>query len=411
MNHYSIFNTIKSNLIDKQYINSGLFTKIMVLIELKLDLAIIPFLEYNIIINFGVKSMIGYMTASEAAEKWNISHRRVITLCSENRIENAAMLGNMWIIPSNATKPIDGRTTRYESQIAAKPFLKWAGGKGQLLDTIRTYYPDGLGTTIKKYCEPMVGAGAVLFDILANYTIDEVLINDSNIELMNVYREIRDNASELIQILQQFEKVHLKCNDEERKEYYYSQRDLYNSLIFSKKANTTLKAALFIYLNRTCFNGLYRVNRQGIFNVPMGSYKNPTICDTENLMLVSNKLKKVKILIGDYKKTEEFIDDNTFAYFDPPYRPISKTSEFTSYTVAEFNDNNQIELAEYIKRLNQKGAKILASNSDPKNTNPNDNFFDELYKPLNINRVTAKRSINSNAKDRGKISELLICNY
>lgn len=355
--------------------------------------------------------MIGYMTASEAAEKWNISHRRVITLCSENRIENVAMLGNMWIIPSDATKPIDGRTTRYESTITAKPFLKWAGGKGQLLDTIRTYYPDGLGTTINKYCEPMVGAGAVLFDILANYTIDEVLINDSNNELINVYIEIRDNVSELIQLLQQFEKIHLKCDDEGRKEYYYSQRELYNSLISNKKTNTTLKAALFIYLNKTCFNGLYRVNKQGIFNVPMGSYKNPTICDVENLLLVSKKLQDVKIITGNYKNAEKFIDENTFVYFDPPYRPLSNTSEFTSYTEVEFNDDNQIELAEYIKRLNQKGAKILASNSDPKNTNPDDNFFDELYKPLNINRVTAKRSINRNAKDRGKISELLICNY
>lgn len=355
--------------------------------------------------------MIGYMTANEAAQKWNISHRRVITLCSENRIENVAMLGNMWIIPSDAEKPIDGRTIRYENQVAAKPFLKWAGGKGQLLDTIRTYYPNDLGISIRKYCEPMVGAGAVLFDILINYTIDEILINDSNTELMNVYLEIRDNVSELIQLLQQFEKTHLKCNEEERKEYYYSQRELYNNLIVNKKSNSTLKATLFIYLNKTCFNGLYRVNKHGIYNVPIGSYKNPTICDTENLMLVSNKLHGVKISTGDYKQTESFIDKNTFVYFDPPYRPLSKTSEFTSYTETDFNDDNQIELAEYIKQLNKKGAKILASNSDPKNINPNDNFFDDLYREFNINRVSAKRSINRNSKSRGKISELLICNY
>lgn len=355
--------------------------------------------------------MIGYMTASEAAQKWNISHRRVITLCSENRIENVAMLGNMWIIPSDAEKPIDGRTTRYENQVTAKPFLKWAGGKGQLLDTIRTYYPDDLGISIKKYCEPMVGAGAVLFDILTNHTIDEILINDSNAELMNVYSEIRDNVSELIQLLQQFEKEHLSCDDERRKEYYYSQRELYNSLIKNKKANKTLKAALFIYLNKTCFNGLYRVNKQGLFNVPIGSYKNPTICDIENLLLVSKKLQKVKIFIGDYKQTEKFIDQNTFVYFDPPYRPLSKTAEFTSYTEIDFNDDNQIELAEHIKELSNKGAKVLASNSDPKNTNPDDNFFDDLYKQFSINRVSAKRSINRNSKERGKISELLICNY
>lgn len=355
--------------------------------------------------------MIDYMTAADAAKKWNISHRRVIKLCSENRIENAAMLGNMWLIPIDSEKPVDGRTIRYERNVKAKPFLKWAGGKGQLIDTLREYYPKDLGSTINKYCEPMVGAGAVLFDVINNYTVDEILINDSNAELMNVYLIVRDNVSELIQLLQQFEKEHLRCDDAGRKEYYYSQRELYNSVITNKKANATLKAALFIYLNKTCFNGLYRVNKKGLFNVPMGSYKNPTICDTENLILVSDKLKNVKISRGDYRQTEDFIDENTFVYFDPPYRPLSKTSEFTSYTEAEFNDDEQIKLAGFIKELDKKGAHIIASNSDPKNVDENDDFFDELYKQFSINRVSAKRSINRNSKDRGKIKELLICNY
>lgn len=355
--------------------------------------------------------MIGYMTAGEAAEKWNISHRRVITLCSENRIENAAMLGNMWIIPVDAEKPADGRTARYENKISAKPFVKWAGGKGQLLDTIRSYYPEGLGTEIKKYCEPMVGAGAVLFDILNNFALDEIMINDSNAELMNTYTAIRDNVSELIELLTQFEKEHLSADEEHRKEYYYSQREMFNGLIMKKNSNSTLKAALFIYLNKTCFNGLYRVNRQGKFNVPMGSYNKPLICDVENLLLSSKKLQRVEISAYSYKETDAFIDENTFVYFDPPYRPLNKTSDFTSYTESAFNDNDQTELAEYIKHLSSKGAKILASNSDPKNTNPDDNFFDDLYKPLKINRVTAKRSINSKGNGRGNVSELLICNY
>lgn len=355
--------------------------------------------------------MTGFMTASEAAAKWKISHRRVITLCSENRIAGVATLGNMYIIPADAEKPIDARTIRHDaSSVKAKPFVKWAGGKGQLLDTLRTYYPEGLGTSITKYCEPMVGAGAVLFDILNNYELDEVLINDCNAELMNVFTQVKNNVSELIQLLQQFEKEHLSGDDEARKEYYYAQRDMYNNLIAQKNANATLKAALFIYLNKTCFNGLYRVNRHGQFNVPIGSYKNPTICDVENLLLVSEKLQNVTILSGDYQKTEEFIDENTFVYFDPPYRPLSKTSEFTSYTEAEFNDQDQIELAEFIKKLSAKGAKVLASNSDPKNTNPDDNFFDDLYHPLQIDRVQAKRAINSKGGNRGKISELIICN-
>jgi len=355
--------------------------------------------------------VIGYMTASDAAAKWNISHRRVITLCSENRITGVAMLGNMYIIPADALKPIDARTTRHEESVMAKPFLKWAGGKGQLIGTIKTYYPEGLGTKITKYCEPMVGAGAVLFDILNNYQLEEVMINDSNMELINVFSVVKNNTSELIQLLQQFEKEHLSGDDESRKEYYYSQRELYNSLIENKNTNTTLKAALFIYLNKTCFNGLYRVNRRGQFNVPIGSYKDPNICDIENLLLVSKELQNVRIISGDYKDTDEFIDENTFVYFDPPYRPLSKTSEFTSYTEAEFNDENQIELADYIKHLSTKGAKVLASNSDPKNTNPKDDFFDDLYSAFNIDRVTAKRSINSKGNSRGTINELLISNY
>ncbi len=354
--------------------------------------------------------MTGYMTASEAATKWNISHRRVITLCSEERIAGVATLGNMYIIPADAKKPADARTTRYETIIKAKPFLKWAGGKGQLLDTIRTYFPEELGTSITKYCEPMVGAGAVLFDILNNYELEEIMINDSNAELMNVYNAIKNNVFELIQLLQQFEKEHLSCDDDSRKQYYYTQRDMYNNLITNKNANDVLKAALFVYLNKTCFNGLYRVNRRGEFNVPMGSYKNPTICDIENLLLVNKKLQNVQILAGDYHAVEEFVDKNTFIYFDPPYRPLSKTAEFTSYTENEFNDNDQIELAEFIKKLAAKGVKILASNSDPKNTNPEDSFFDDLYSELSINRVSAKRSINSNGNNRGTIKELLISN-
>ena len=234
--------------------------------------------------------MVGFMTASEAATKWNISHRRVITLCSENRIAGVATLGNMYIIPSNAVKPVDGRTTRYVKDIQVKPFVKWAGGKGQLLETLRTYYPQEIGKTITKYCEPMVGAGAVLFDILNHYDLEEILVNDSNTELINVYQEIKTNVEELIQLLQQFEKNHFELSDDARKEYYYNQREMYNHIISNKKANGTLKAALFIYLNKTCFNGLYRVNRHGAFNVPMGSYKKPKICDIENLLLVSNNI-------------------------------------------------------------------------------------------------------------------------
>lgn len=355
--------------------------------------------------------MIAYMTASEAAEKWGISHRRVITLCQENRIPNVGMLGNMWIIPKEATKPIDGRTIRYinTKRTPAKPFIKWAGGKGQLLPTIKKFQPPLLGTAIKKYCEPMVGAGAVLFDILNTYEMDEVYICDTNMELINAYNVVKNNVDELIELLITYENEHLKRSDENRKEYYYLQRELFNIEIQKVANNSLLRAALFIYLNKTCFNGLYRVNRKGLFNVPMGSYKNPKICDIDMLRRASELLQGVTILHGDYTCVEKYIDESTFVYFDPPYRPLTKTAEFTSYTTDEFDDNAQIRLAEFIKSLGR--AKVMASNSDPKNVNEDDNFFDNLYAGLNIYRVTANRAINSQGKGRGKINELLITNY
>lgn len=375
-----------------------------------MDLAIIPDLEYNEVSNYEVIVMTGFMTAKEAAAKWDISHRRVITLCSEERIAGVATLGNMYIIPVDAQKPIDARTIRYETSVKAKPFLKWAGGKGQLLDTLRTYYPEGLGTSITNYYEPMVGGGAVLFDILANYNMKNVVINDSNEELMNVYLQIRDNVSDFIMLLEQFGKEYLALSEESQKEYYYLKRELYNSTKLDDSTRL-LKGALFAYLNKTCFNGLYRVNKKGEFNVPIGSYKNPLICDANNLMNVSKCLQNVEILCEDYKDIKVSSYEKSFTYFDPPYRPLSKTSDFTAYTKAEFNDENQTELAKHIKKLASKGAKVLASNSDPKNTNPDDDFFDDLYQPLKIERVTAKRAISGKGSGRGQVSEILVRSY
>ena len=354
--------------------------------------------------------MVGFMTASEAANKWNISHRRVITLCSEERIAGVATLGNMYIIPIDAEKPVDARTKRYESSVKAKPFLKWAGGKGQLLETLRTYYPNELGKTVTNYYEPMVGGGAVLFDILSNYNMKNVVINDSNKELMNVYLQLRDNTSDFITLLQQFEKEYLALSEDGQKEYYYLKRDLYNKTELNETTRL-LKGAIFAYLNKTCFNGLYRVNKKGEFNVPIGSYKNPLICDTNNLINVSKCLQNVEINNCSYNELQISPYGKSFLYFDPPYRPLSKTSDFTAYTKAEFNDEDQKELANHIKRIADKGAKVLASNSDPKNTNPDDNFFDDLYSPLKIDRVTAKRAISAKGSSRGSVSEILVRNY
>ena len=298
-----------------------------------------------------------------------------------------------------------------KDRIECKPFIKWVGGKGQLLPEINKLYPIELGKNINKYAEIFLGGGAVLFDILSKYKLDEVYISDKNLELINTYKSIRDNVDILIKSLKEMEEQYISLNNENRKLYYYEKREEYNSLKINSEMNNIEKAILFIFLNKTCFNGLYRVNKKGKFNVPMGAYKKPKICDDENLKNVSLTLRNVKIVYADYRKSEKFIDGKTFVYIDPPYRPLNITSSFTSYTENDFNDKEQIELAEYINVLNKKGAKIVISNSDPKNNDIDDNFFDKLYKNYNINRVKATRMLNSNASLRGAINELLITNY
>ena len=354
-----------------------------------------------------------YMSAKEAADKWGISQRRVAVLCSEKRVSDAMMVGNMWIIPTDAEKPVDARSTRYNrsEEKTVKPFLKWAGGKGQLIGEIEKYYPFN-ETGVNKYVEPFVGGGAVLFDILSKYDLEEVYISDINEELINTYIVVRDNVDLLIEKLYSMQCDFLPSNTAERTAYYLEKRERFNKIKVGQSVETDIeKAALMIFLNRTCFNGLYRVNKKGLFNVPMGSYKNPLICDEDNLRAVSEKLKKVKIVCEDYRDSASFVDENTFVYFDPPYRPISKTANFTSYTANMFDDKEQCDLADYFDYAHKKGAKVVLSNSDPKNNDAEDDFFDRIYKDYIIKRVDAVRSINSNGKARGKIKELLISNF
>ncbi len=352
-----------------------------------------------------------YISAKETAEKWDISQRRVVTLCSEGRIIGAMFVGNAWIIPHDATKPLDARSKAVSLRPDdAKPFLKWVGGKGQLLKEIEQYYPFAKDAKIIKYAEPFVGGGAVLFDILNKFNLQEVYISDINAELINAYAIIRDELEALLDILRRFEGDYLALDDSSRKEAYLAKRARFNELKSKKELGAEL-AALMIFLNKTCFNGLYRVNRKGEYNVPMGAYKNPLICNAENLKAVAKKLQDVKIVCGDYKKSNDFIDDKTFVYFDPPYRPLTPTANFTSYTEGMFSDKNQLELASFVQELDKKGAKIVASNSDPKNANKDDNFFDDAYAGQNIKRVSATRMVNSNSNGRGRISELLISNF
>lgn len=354
-----------------------------------------------------------FLSARQTAEKWGISQRRVAVLCAENRIKDATMVGHTWIIPVDAEKPIDARGLRYNKveEISAKPFLKWAGGKGQLLREIEKYYPFEDGK-IKKYAEPFVGGGAVLFDILSKYDLDEVYISDINAELINTYCIIRDDIDNLIALLAALQNDFLPLDTDNRKVYYAQKRARFNDLKVNGKENINIeKAALMIFLNKTCFNGLFRVNKKGLFNVPMGAYKNPLICDENNLRAVSEKLQSVTIVCRDYRESADFIDQNTFVYFDPPYRPITVTASFTAYTENLFNDEEQIELARFVDDLHKKGAKIVISNSDPKNVNTEDDFFDNIYSAHKIKRVEATRMINCNSKARGKIKELLISNF
>ena len=355
--------------------------------------------------------MLSFISAKEAAEKWNISQRRISVLCSENRISGAMMVGNMWIIPSNAEKPIDKRTVRYEKSksVTLKPFVKWVGGKSQLVEQIEKMLPKTGEKVLTKYAEPMVGGGALFFSILSKYDFEELYISDINAELINAYQAVKNDVDNLIAKLNEMQMLFLPMDENGRKYFYYTVREKFNSTTLTEETATE-NAAQFIFLNKTCFNGLYRVNRKGQFNVPMGAYKNPTICDDESLRNIHEALQNVTIVCGDYSLSKSFIDKDTFVYLDPPYRPISETSGFTAYNTDVFDDNEQIRLSRFIDEINLSGAKIVLSNSDPKNVNEEDNFFDDLYKNYKINRVEASRAINSKGDKRGKINELLICN-
>ncbi|MBO4983796.1 MAG: DNA adenine methylase [Clostridia bacterium] len=355
--------------------------------------------------------MLQYMSCRDAAERWNISQRRVSALCAENRIPNVAMLGNMWIIPITAEKPTDARKSNGATATQkAHPFIKWAGGKAQLLDVLKSNLPSDIGRTIKRYAEPFVGGGAFLFSLLEEYSFEEIYISDNNKELMNAYLVIRDNCNELLNTLNALQNEYNGLSTELQEQFYYEKREEFNITELTDKTKVQ-KASLLIFLNKSCFNGLYRVNKKGKYNVPFGKHSSISICDSENLTKISAILQNVVIKACDYQEVMEFADSSTLVYFDPPYRPLNITSNFTSYTETDFSDKNQIELSELFKALSNKGVKVMLSNSDPKNTNENDNFFDNLYAGYNILRVNASRMINSKGSSRGKIKELLIKNY
>ena len=293
---------------------------------------------------------------------------------------------------------------------SAKPFLKWAGGKTQLLAEIEKNLPRDVLARKFTYIEPFAGSGAVLFWMLKNFpNLEKAVINDINADLINAYKIVAANPQELIATLKELQaQYHALHNQEaQKKEYYYQKRTLYNT----RSTDKVTQAALFIFLNRTCFNGLYRVNRNDLFNVPMGSYKLPTICDEQNILTVSGTLQDVEIVSGDFAKTLSYADKNSFYYLDPPYKPLSVTSSFNSYAENEFNDDEQIRLRDFCSKLTKSGSKFILSNSDVNGSETNHSFFDDLYSEFFILRVKAKRIINAKAEKRGKLNELLITNY
>jgi DNA adenine methylase len=311
---------------------------------------------------------------------------------------------------------LNNQRLMYESAVnqfsRAKPFLKWAGGKSQLIEKIDLI----LLSKLKKkgnftYVEPFIGSGAVMFYVIKNYfnKLDKVVINDINPVLVATYRFLKEEPSTLIKELTELKVNYFRFSDEmDRSKFFYEKRDLYNLL----KANTIEKASLLIFLNKTCFNGLYRVNKSGNFNVPFGRYKNPSIFDEDVLLANSQLLQKVIILEGDFEQTWNHIEDekDVIYYFDPPYKPLTPSASFNSYASEDFNDNEQFRLKQFCDKLNDTGYHFILSNSDLKNIHQENHFFDDLYKDYTIERVAAKRAINSNGNKRGEIFELIITN-
>ncbi|WP_066378619.1 MULTISPECIES: DNA adenine methylase [unclassified Anabaena] len=298
-----------------------------------------------------------------------------------------------------------------------KPFLKWAGGKSQLIEQMSNFFPKELQEgAITRYIEPFIGGGAVFFYIAHKYQISELFISDINTELIIAYKTIKNNVDDLIELLSDIESMYLSFDEVERNNYFYQIRNRFNQqkkYINLDDYNSAWleRTAHIIFLNKTCYNGLYRVNSNGHFNVPIGKYKKPLICDKRNLKAVAKILARTQILNGDFSDCEKFVDNQTFVYFDPPYRPLNDTSSFTAYSQQTFDDTQQLRLRDFFQSLDKKGASLLLSNSDPKNTNINDNFFETAYKGYRIEKVRAKRNINSNPLKRQAINELLILNY
>ena len=295
----------------------------------------------------------------------------------------------------------------------AKPFLKWAGGKGQLLATLEEHLPELSNSS--SYFEPFLGGGALFFHLKNKYPELKCYLSDFNPELILCYLVIRDNLDELVNNLRQISDA-FPSTQTEREDYFYKIRSEWNSHICKvasryPKSLRTRRVAMTIFMNKTCFNGLFRVNSKGEFNTPCGRYKNPKILDEDNLLLVSKCLQGVTIKQHQFNKILSTLKAGDFVYFDPPYRPLPGSPSFTSYTKSGFSDSEQKKLARFCDKISNQGVNFMLSNSDPTAVDSNDLFFDEIFQKHNIRRVLASRAINSDGKGRKKINEILVKSY
>ncbi len=305
----------------------------------------------------------------------------------------------------------------YEPDQVARPFVKWVGGKGQLLSQIDANLPPQvLNGELSTYVEPFVGGGALFFHLAQKYPVSKFVLADNNSDLILAYWTIRERVGSLIVFLHDLQTQYLKLSEKRRQDHYYKVRDCFNeqkALINLRQFSEAWieRTAQFIFLNKTCFNGLFRVNSSGLFNVAFGRYDSPKICDADNLTRVSHLLKRAEILLGDFEDVLPHTSSDSFVYLDPPYRPLTETANFTAYSASTFTQLDQQRLANFCQTVGSKGAKVLISNSDPANVDPSDRYFTENYPGFRMVRAEANRMVNCKADRRGKINELLIMNY
>ena len=295
-----------------------------------------------------------------------------------------------------------------------KPFLKWAGGKTQLIPQLEEHLPDM--SKIDTFIEPFLGGGAFLLHLTQKYSFKKIVLNDYNPDLVNVYLTIQKEPAKLIKLLQNMQDEYWFLDSLKQEKYYYEVREKFN-LIKHYTTPAILKpnvelAVYFIFLNKTCFNGLYRVNKDGAFNVPFGKHKKPVLFEEENIKGISSLLKKATILCGSYEEVSKEIEGETFIYLDPPYRPVAPSDRGNIYIVSGFNDEAQTKLGEWFTSMaSESKVKLMLSNSDPTMLDKDDDFFNKLYKEFSINIVTARRSINRQGNGRGNVRELLVTSY